>query len=45
MILPLWAILLFIALLLVVGAIAVIMETRVAELTKYINRLEREMRE
>jgi len=42
---PLWTILLFIALLLAVGAIAVIMETRVEQLSRYIERLEREFRE
>jgi len=39
--LPIWLILLFIALLVVVGGVAVILETRLEQMEKYIKRLER----
>ena len=39
---PIWFIFLFVALLVVVAGMAVILETRIEQLTGYIKRLEKE---
>jgi len=45
MMIPIWVILLVAALMLVLAGITVMMETRVEQLSRYIERLEREFRE